>query len=133
MLVFHLFSGIEHVEAIGRWAVDREHGQQFKADELKTTYPASVEGIEKYLASGAICSVSPKLAAKIVSVYKERTLEICLNLIRPSTLRASHSRHEALWDQAPRHILPVAPHEDLQSSYPVRQIGERRVHLVHRG
>ena len=66
----------EHLEATGRWVVDREHGQQFKADELKTTHPASAEGIEKYLASGAIRSIGPKLAAKIVGLYKERTLEI---------------------------------------------------------
>jgi exodeoxyribonuclease V alpha subunit len=69
----------EHLEAIGKWVVDREHGQQFKADELKTTHPASAEGIEKYLASGAIRSIGPKLAAKIVSVHKERTLEIFEN------------------------------------------------------
>ena len=25
----------EHVEASGRWVIDREHGRQFKADELK--------------------------------------------------------------------------------------------------
>ena len=66
----------EHVEASGKWVVDREHGQQFKADELKTTHPASAEGIEKYLASGAIRSIGPKLAEKIVGIYKERTLEI---------------------------------------------------------
>ena len=66
----------EHVEAAGQWVVDREHGQQFKADELTTTHPASAEGIEKYLASGAIRSIGPKLAARIVSVHKERTLEI---------------------------------------------------------
>ena len=66
----------EHLEATGKWVVDREHGQQFKADELKTTHPASAEGIEKYLASGAIRSIGPKLGAKIVGIYKERTLEI---------------------------------------------------------
>ena len=66
----------EHVEASGSWVIDREHGQQFKADVLKTTHPASAEGIEKYLASGAVRSIGPKLAAKIVSIYKERTLEI---------------------------------------------------------
>jgi exodeoxyribonuclease V alpha subunit len=52
----------EHLEATGKWVVDREHGQQFKADELKTTHPASAEGIEKYLASGAIRSIGPKIA-----------------------------------------------------------------------
>ena len=39
----------EHLEATGRWVVDREHGQQFKADELKPTHPASAQGIEKKL------------------------------------------------------------------------------------
>ena len=66
----------EHVEAIGRWVVDQQHGQQFKSDELKTTHPTSAEGIEKYLASGAIRSIGPKLEASIVGVHKERTLEI---------------------------------------------------------
>ncbi len=66
----------EHVEATGTWVVDRQHGQQFKADAMKTTHPASAEGIEKYLASGAIRSIGPKLAANIVALYKERTLEI---------------------------------------------------------
>ncbi|MGB4739590.1 MAG: ATP-dependent RecD-like DNA helicase [Fuerstiella sp.] len=66
----------EHVEASGRWVIDRQHGQQFKADELKTTHPTSAEGIELYLASGAIRSIGPKLAERIVSLYKERTLDI---------------------------------------------------------
>ena len=66
----------EHVEASGRWVIDRQFGQQFKADELKTTHPASAEGIEKYLASGAIRSIGPKIAARIVAVHRERTLEI---------------------------------------------------------
>ena len=69
----------EHVEATGRWVIDRQHGQQFKADDLTTTHPASAAGIEKYLASGAVRSIGPKIAAKIVSVYKERTLDIFEN------------------------------------------------------
>jgi exodeoxyribonuclease V alpha subunit len=56
----------EHLEATGHWVVDREHGQQFKAEQLKTAHPASAEGIEKYLASGAIRSIGPRLGAKIV-------------------------------------------------------------------
>ena len=66
----------EHVEGTWRWVMDREHRQQFKADELKTTHPASAEGIEKFLASGAVRSIGPKVATKIVSTYKERSLEI---------------------------------------------------------
>ena len=66
----------EHVEASGRWVIDQQHGPQFRADQLKTTHPASAEGIEKYLASGAIRSIGPKIAAKIVSVHQEQTLEV---------------------------------------------------------
>ena len=69
----------EHVKATGRWLIDRQHGQQFKADQLTTTHPASAEGIEKYLASGAIRSIGPKFAAKIVAIYHERTLDIFEN------------------------------------------------------
>jgi exodeoxyribonuclease V alpha subunit len=66
----------EHVEAVGRWVIDQQHGPQFRADQLKTTHPASAEGIEKYLASGAIRSIGPKIAAKIVGVHQEQTLEV---------------------------------------------------------
>ncbi len=66
----------EHLTATGAWTVDRQHGQQFKADDIRTSPPTSAEGIERYLASGAIRSVGPQLAGKIVGIYKERTLEI---------------------------------------------------------
>ena len=66
----------EHLTATGVWTVDRQHGQQFKADDIRTSPPTSSEGIERYLASGAIRSVGPQLAGKIVGIYKERTLEI---------------------------------------------------------
>lgn len=62
----------EHVEASGRWVIDRQHGQQFKADELKTTHPASAEGIEKYLASGAIqCQLTSPIACFRTSVQRQ--------------------------------------------------------------
>jgi exodeoxyribonuclease V alpha subunit len=38
--------------------------------------PTTVEGIEKYLASGMIKGIGPVLAGRIVKVYKERTFEI---------------------------------------------------------
>jgi hypothetical protein len=44
----------EWITAAGDWVNDRTHGQQFKAQFLKTSAPTSVEGIEKYPASGMI-------------------------------------------------------------------------------
>lgn len=66
----------EHLTATGAWVVDRQHGQQFKADDLRTSPPTSAAGIERYLGSGAIRSVGPRLAAKIVALYRERTLKV---------------------------------------------------------
>lgn len=66
----------EHLEATGTWVVDRQHGQQFKADDIRTARPTSAKGIERYLASGAIRSVGPQLAAKIVEIHKEKTLQV---------------------------------------------------------
>src|SRR6266702_5225587 len=49
----------EWITASGNWINDRTHGQQFKARSLKTSTPTSVEGIEKYLASGMIRGIGP--------------------------------------------------------------------------
>ena len=44
----------EFVQMSGAWANDRVHGQQFRASFLKATPPTTLEGIERYLASGLI-------------------------------------------------------------------------------
>jgi exodeoxyribonuclease V alpha subunit len=66
----------EYVEAAGGWVQDRDHGLQFKADELHTTPPHTTEGIAKYLGSGLIKGIGPHFAQKIVDVFGERTLEV---------------------------------------------------------
>src|ERR1700677_3494682 len=54
----------EWITATGEWVNDRTHGQQFKADFLRTAPPSSAEGIEKYLSSGMIRRVGPVYAKK---------------------------------------------------------------------
>src|SRR5271165_5454365 len=49
----------EYVEATGSWVVDREHGMQFKADDIHCTPPHTRAGIEKYLGSGLIKGIGP--------------------------------------------------------------------------
>jgi exodeoxyribonuclease V alpha subunit len=44
----------EYVEAEGKWVVDKNHGPQFKTESLRTTHPATAEGMEKYLSSGLV-------------------------------------------------------------------------------
>lgn len=69
----HVRHGREHVEASGRWVIDSQHGQQFQAVQLKITHPASAAGIEKYLSSGAVRSIGPKIAANIMAAYNCNT------------------------------------------------------------
>jgi exodeoxyribonuclease V alpha subunit len=66
----------EYVEATGAWVRDRDHGEQFKADELRCTPPQTLEGVEKYLGSGLVKGIGPHLAHKIVEVFGERTLAV---------------------------------------------------------
>jgi exodeoxyribonuclease V alpha subunit len=66
----------EYVEGTGAWVQDREHGLQFKADQLRTTPPHTAQGIEKYLASGLIKGIGRHYARKIVEVFGERTLAV---------------------------------------------------------
>ncbi len=66
----------EYIEATGSWVHDRDHGMQFKADELHTLPPNTIEGIEKYLSSGLVKGIGPHFAQKIVEAFGERTLEV---------------------------------------------------------
>jgi exodeoxyribonuclease V alpha subunit len=51
----------EWLEAQGAWIIDKEYGQQFRAEFLRTMPPTTVEGIEKYLASGMIKGIDARL------------------------------------------------------------------------
>ena len=62
----------EFIEARGRWVVDRQHGQQFKAEFIRITPPTTLEGIEKYLGSGLIKGIGPHFAAKLVEAFGEQ-------------------------------------------------------------
>jgi exodeoxyribonuclease V alpha subunit len=66
----------EYIEATGDWTNDRDHGLQFKANQLRTTPPQTAEGIEKYLRSGLIKGIGPQFARRIVEVFGERTLAV---------------------------------------------------------
>jgi exodeoxyribonuclease V alpha subunit len=66
----------EWVTASGEWINDRTHGQQFKARFLRTSAPTSVDGIEKYLASGMIRGIGPVYAKKLVRAFGESVFDV---------------------------------------------------------
>lgn len=60
----------------GEWANHPKYGEQFKIVQYKTTVPASVYGIQKYLGSGLIKGIGPVMAKRIVKEFGEQTLDI---------------------------------------------------------
>ncbi len=66
----------EYVEAYGFWVNDKKHGLQFKAQELKAIPPSTLEGIEKYLASGMIKGIGPYFAKKLVKAFGEKVFDV---------------------------------------------------------
>jgi exodeoxyribonuclease V alpha subunit len=66
----------EWIEAEGKWIISRDYGQQFKADILHTIVPTTVEGIEKYLASGLIKGIGPVYAHRLVKHFGLQVLKI---------------------------------------------------------
>jgi exodeoxyribonuclease V alpha subunit len=66
----------EWITASGGWVNDHTHGQQFKAQFLRTSAPTSAEGIEKYLSSGMIRGVGPVYAKKLVRAFGEKVFDV---------------------------------------------------------
>lgn len=60
----------------GQWMQHPRFGQQFKATEMKVTAPDSADGIERFLASGAIDGIGPAMAKRIVASFGKDTLKI---------------------------------------------------------
>jgi exodeoxyribonuclease V alpha subunit len=71
-----IISAGEWITASGDWVNDRTHGQQFRARFLKTSEPTSVEGIEKYLASGMIRGIGPAYAKKLLRAFGVKVFDV---------------------------------------------------------
>jgi len=66
----------EFIQASGSWVNDRTHGQQFRAAFLKTSAPTSLEGIERYLASGLIRGIGPIYAKRLVRAFGAEVFDL---------------------------------------------------------
>ncbi len=63
----------------GTWSTHARFGRQFRVDRYETTEPSTVQGIKKYLGSGLIRGIGPKMAERIVKRFAEKTLDIIEN------------------------------------------------------
>ena len=66
----------ETLRCQGYWKNDPKFGFQFVVQDYQVTQPATIRGIEKYLASGMIKGVGKHFAEQIVRKYGEKTLDI---------------------------------------------------------
>jgi exodeoxyribonuclease V alpha subunit len=64
----------EYLRLRGEWVNHPKHGLQFQVEVCEQTIPASVTGIRRYLGSGLIKGIGPRLAERIVDKFGEQTL-----------------------------------------------------------
>src|SRR5258708_21179 len=65
----------ESLRMHGRWGSHPQYGKQFQVEDYTTVLPATVQGIRRYLGSGLIKGIGPKLADKIVEHFGVDALE----------------------------------------------------------
>jgi exodeoxyribonuclease V alpha subunit len=66
----------ESLRLQGRWASHPQYGRQFQVEAYQTVLPATIRGIRRYLGSGLIKGIGPKMAERIVGYFGQATLQI---------------------------------------------------------
>ncbi|GAA3164220.1 ATP-dependent RecD-like DNA helicase [Nonomuraea salmonea] len=66
----------ESLRLHGRWTSHPRYGRQFEVWSYTTVLPATVQGIRRYLGSGLIKGIGPKMAERIVDHFGTDTLEV---------------------------------------------------------
>ncbi len=66
----------ESLRMEGRWGSHPQYGRQFHVDNYVTVLPATIQGIRRYLGSGLVKGVGPRIADRIVTHFGVDTLEV---------------------------------------------------------
>ncbi|WP_314175388.1 SF1B family DNA helicase RecD2 [Streptomyces winkii] len=66
----------ESLRMEGRWGSHPQYGRQFTVENYTTLLPATVQGIRRYLGSGLIKGIGPRIAERIVDHFGTATLEV---------------------------------------------------------
>jgi exodeoxyribonuclease V alpha subunit len=75
----------ESLECVGEWTSNKDFGKQFKASLIRTIYPSTLEGIEKYLCSGLVKGIGAHLARNLVRTFGVHVFDVIEN--HPNQLR----------------------------------------------
>ncbi|MFJ6749866.1 ATP-dependent RecD-like DNA helicase [Streptomyces sp. NPDC091266] len=66
----------ESLRMEGRWGSHPQYGKQFTVDNYTTVLPATIQGIRRYLGSGLIKGIGPRIADRIVEHFGTDTLDV---------------------------------------------------------
>jgi exodeoxyribonuclease V alpha subunit len=69
----------EWMAADGEWLLDPRHGRQFKAEKMRMSKPDTLEGIEKYLASGMVKGIGKEYASRLVKKFGRDVFDVIEN------------------------------------------------------
>jgi exodeoxyribonuclease V alpha subunit len=69
----------ENLKLSGKWVNHPKHGFQFQSEVCEQVMPATLAGIRRYLGSGLIKGIGPRLAERILAQFGLETLEIIEN------------------------------------------------------
>jgi exodeoxyribonuclease V alpha subunit len=64
------------VRVRGTMVTDKKHGEQLKAESVTEVLPSTIDGVERYLASGVVPGIGEKLAKRIVDRFGLETLRV---------------------------------------------------------
>ncbi|HEY7984011.1 MAG TPA: ATP-dependent RecD-like DNA helicase, partial [Ktedonobacterales bacterium] len=66
----------ELAEVTGEWELHPQHGRRLRVTGFTPHAPVSAEGLRRYLGSGVVKGIGPKLAERIVARFGEETLAV---------------------------------------------------------
>lgn len=66
----------EHLRLQGQWGNHPKHGLQFQTEVCEQIMPASLAGMRRYLGSGLVKGIGPRLAERIVAHFGMETLSV---------------------------------------------------------
>jgi exodeoxyribonuclease V alpha subunit len=89
----------EHLKLLGSWVNHPKHGLQFQVEICEQALPATLAGARRYLGSGLVKGIGPRLAERIVDHFGERTLEV---------IEEHPERLEAVPDIGPKRAARIA-------------------------
>lgn len=66
----------EHLTVSGKWIDHPKFGRQFEVSHSRMTAPATLKGMEKYLASGLVNGIGPQFAKRIVKHFGAEVFDV---------------------------------------------------------